>query len=106
MFEANKLNYVPLLRKQVELYISNRSVFIKTLLPAKPVLLAGETCAACRRNLCCLPAKPVLLAGETCAACRRNLCCLPAKPVLLACETRAACLRNLCCLPAKPVLQV
>ena len=46
MFEANKLNYVPLLRKQVELYISNRSVFIKTLLPAKPVLLAGETCAA------------------------------------------------------------
>ena len=46
MFEANKLNYVPLLRKQVELYISNRSVSIETLLPAKPMLLAGETYAA------------------------------------------------------------
>jgi len=68
MFEANKLNYVPLLRKQVELYISNRYVSIKTLLPAKPMLLAGETYAACRRNLCCLPAKPMLLAGETYAA--------------------------------------
>jgi len=30
-------------------------------LPAKPMLLAGETYAACRRNLCCLPAKPMLL---------------------------------------------
>jgi len=39
------------------------------------MLLAGETYAACRRNLCCLPAKPMLLAGETYAACRRNLCC-------------------------------
>jgi len=32
------------------------------------MLLAGETYAACRRNLCCLPAKPMLLAGETYAA--------------------------------------
>jgi len=38
MSEANKLNYVPLLRKQVELYTSIRCVSIKTLLPAKPVL--------------------------------------------------------------------
>ena len=43
MFEANKLNYVPLLRKQVKLYISNRSVSIKTLLPAKPMLRLTHT---------------------------------------------------------------
>src|SRR6185312_3143377 len=68
------------------------------------MMLAGETYAAFRRNLCCLPAKPMLLAGETYAACRRNLCCLPAKPMLLAGETYAACRRNLCCFPAKPML--